>query len=49
MWIGVGMFERDDERLYDSYLMISPQGTIATRYRRIDPTGIIGIVDCMSR
>jgi N-carbamoylputrescine amidase len=37
IWIGVGLFERDDEHLYDSYLMISPQGTIATNYRRIDP------------
>ncbi|WP_084542254.1 carbon-nitrogen hydrolase family protein [Calidithermus chliarophilus] len=36
LWVGIGVFEQDSGKLYDTYVVLSPQGTIETKYRRID-------------
>lgn len=36
-WLAMGLLERDDDRLYDSAIMITPKGGIVLRYRRIQP------------
>jgi len=36
IWLGVGLFERNDAQLYDTYIVIAPSGAIETTYRRID-------------
>lgn len=37
VWIALGLYEREHDRLYDSAVLLSPAGTIALKYRRIDP------------
>jgi len=37
VWLAIGLLERDGDRLYDSALLLSPQGTVALQYRRIQP------------
>jgi len=37
VWLAIGMLERDGERLYDSAVLLSPDGAIALKYRRIQP------------
>lgn len=37
IWLAVGLFERDGDTLYDSAVLIDPDGAIALRYRRINP------------
>ncbi len=37
IWVAIGLYEREHDRLYDSALLLSPDGTIALKYRRIDP------------
>jgi len=37
IWLGIGLLERDGERLYDSAVLLDPQGRIALKYRRISP------------
>lgn len=36
IWMGVGLIERDAELLYDTHVMLSPQGEVDAAYRRID-------------
>ena len=36
-WVVLGMFERDGDTLFDSALLLSPDGEIALKYRRISP------------
>lgn len=36
-WLAIGLLEREDGRLYDSAVLLSPFGDIALKYRRIDP------------
>jgi predicted amidohydrolase len=36
-WLAIGLLERQDSRLYDSAVLLSPTGEIALQYRRIDP------------
>ena len=37
IWIAVGLLERTGKTLYDSAILLAPDGTIALTYRRIDP------------
>jgi len=37
LWIGFGLFERDGDCLYDSAVLIAPDGSVALRYRRNQP------------
>ncbi len=37
MWVGFGLFERDHDELYDSAVLVDPEGNIRLTYRRIDP------------
>ncbi|MFD2079123.1 N-carbamoylputrescine amidase [Actinopolymorpha cephalotaxi] len=41
MWIAIGMYERErtatEERLYDSAILIDPDGKVQLHYRRISP------------
>lgn len=37
LWIAIGLLEREDRALYDSAILLGPDGTIALRYRRIHP------------
>ena len=37
LWVGLGLFERDGDCLYDSAVLIAPDGSIALRYRRNQP------------
>ena len=37
VWVALGMFERYGNRLFDSALLLSPDGNIAHKYRRISP------------
>ena len=37
LWIGIGVLERDGRRLYDTAILISPQGQIKMKYRRCQP------------
>ncbi len=36
VWLGVGFLEREGTRLYDSAVLLSPDGSLALSYRRID-------------
>ena len=36
-WVAMGLLERDDDRLYDTAIMITPKGGIVLKYRRIQP------------
>lgn len=35
IWLGTGLFEREGERLYDTAVLIGPDGNIVLRYRRM--------------
>lgn len=37
MWLATGLFERSEDRLYDTAILIGPDSVIRMRYRRIDP------------
>lgn len=37
IWLATGLFERNEDRLYDTAILIGPDGVIRLRYRRIDP------------
>jgi predicted amidohydrolase len=37
LWIGLGLLERDGDCLYDSAVLIAPDGSAALRYRRNQP------------
>ena len=37
IWIGVGLFEREGDTLYDSAVLFDAEGAIAMKYRRISP------------
>lgn len=37
VWLGIGLFERSEDGLYDSAILIAPDGNIALKYRRIQP------------
>lgn len=37
VWIGVGVFERDDPALYDSAVLVDADGRICLKYRRMQP------------
>lgn len=36
VWLGVGFLERAGDRLYDAAVLLSPDGSLALSYRRID-------------
>ncbi|MBN1643148.1 MAG: carbon-nitrogen hydrolase family protein [Anaerolineae bacterium] len=35
VWLGLGLLEREDARLYDTALLFTPDGEIGLRYRRM--------------
>jgi len=37
LYLGLGLLERDGQRLYDSAILIGPQGDILLKYRRMQP------------
>lgn len=37
LWIGLGLFEREGNRLYDTAVLLNPDGEVALKYRRIHP------------
>ena len=37
VWLGIGLLERDEKRLYDSAVLIDKSGRIALKYRRNQP------------
>jgi len=37
LYLGLGLFEREGERLYDSAVLLGPEGDLALRHRRIHP------------
>ena len=37
VWLAIGLLERDENRLYDSAVLIDPNGKIQLKYRRISP------------
>jgi N-carbamoylputrescine amidase len=37
VWLGAGLLEREGNRLYDSAVLLGPEGGIALKYRRIHP------------
>jgi N-carbamoylputrescine amidase len=37
VWLAIGLLEREDNRLYDSGVLLAPDGEIVLRYRRIHP------------
>ncbi len=37
LWIGFGLLEREMDHLYDSAILLNPQGEIVLHYRRITP------------
>lgn len=37
IWTAIGLLERDDEALYDTAVLIAPDGAIKLKYRRIQP------------
>jgi predicted amidohydrolase len=37
IYVGMGLLERDGSRLYDSAILLTPQGDIILKYRRIQP------------
>jgi N-carbamoylputrescine amidase len=37
VWLGIGILERENNRLYDSAVLFDPQGAIRLKYRRIQP------------
>jgi len=37
IWLAIGLLERDGNRLYDSAVLIAPDGEIKLKYRRIQP------------
>jgi predicted amidohydrolase len=37
IWLGFGMLERQETRLYDSAVLLRPDGSIGLKYRRIQP------------
>ena len=37
VWLGFGMLEREDSRLYDSAVLLGPEGSIVLKYRRNQP------------
>ena len=37
IWLGFGLLERDDTRLYDTAVLLSPTGDVQLQYRRIQP------------
>lgn len=37
VWLGFGLLEREDTRLYDSAVLLRPDGSIGLKYRRIQP------------
>jgi predicted amidohydrolase len=37
VWLGLGVLEREDDRLYDSALLFAPSGQLALHYRRMQP------------
>ncbi len=36
IWVALGLYEREDAVLYDSALLISPEGTLTLKHRRSD-------------
>jgi len=37
LWLAIGLLERDGDKLYDSAMLLTPDGEIGLRYRRIHP------------
>lgn len=37
LWIGIGLYERQGDHLYDAAVLLAPDGTLALHYRRMDP------------
>lgn len=37
IWVGFGILEREESRLYDTALLVSPDGEIRLKYRRVHP------------
>ena len=37
VWLGFGMLERQEARLYDSAVLLRPDGSIGLKYRRLQP------------
>ena len=37
VWLAIGLLEREDNRLYDSGVLLAPDGEIVLKYRRIHP------------
>lgn len=37
VWFAAGLLERNGCRIYDSYVILDPEGNLALHYRRIDP------------
>jgi len=37
IWLAIGLLERECDRLYDSAVLLTPDGTIGLKYRRIHP------------
>lgn len=37
VWMGLGLLEREDGMLYDSAILLDPQGSLCLRYRRLQP------------
>lgn len=36
-WLAIGLLERDGDKLYDSAILMTPEGRIGLKYRRIQP------------
>jgi len=37
LWLAIGLLEREEDRLYDAAVLLTPNGEIGLRYRRIQP------------
>ena len=37
VWVSIGLLERENDRLFDTAVIISPSGEIKLKYRRISP------------
>lgn len=37
VWLAIGLLEREDNRLYDTAVLLAPDGKIVLKYRRIHP------------
>ncbi|MFH1071593.1 MAG: carbon-nitrogen hydrolase family protein [Candidatus Glassbacteria bacterium] len=36
IWIGVGLYEKDGEKLYDTAILVNPQGEVVLKHRKIN-------------